>query len=541
METIYKIFYFKKSVLTLFIVLFFTVSCGDDFLKDELLSDTSVEFLYSTPEGLEQAVVGLYTLNRQIYEDRSLNGSIPLILQAKSDLAVGVTGEISLYSRLLWGSSLGDFGTASGINKYWVHYYKIVDRCNAIIKAAENLDGIDEDRKNQILSEAKCMRANSIFSLYRLFNNIFVNTEPTTPENAFDKPQDKTSKEDIFKLLKSDLDFAILNLEYTSPQFGRFTQGTARHIRANVAMWEDVPDWVEAAAQADAIIESGFHSLVPSTKDVFAGDLNHSETLFASLFERETIGGGGEHILNWNVVSESSAADGVVHSVENGGAGIGFMSLNQYMIDLLNEDPNDDRKNSSYYIFDYLYNDEATLPAGKNIGDPLDLYVNHPTDQNQFMLYYRRQNPGVIKFLDENAEPTDRAHYKNIMVYRLAETYLIGAEAHMMLGNDTKALEYLNTVRNRANAASKTTIDLETILDEGARELAFEGQRWYTLKRTGKLFEFLSDHMNNDNMNESYPEGNPKDILREYMQNWPIPQEQMGLLGPNYPQNDGYN
>jgi hypothetical protein len=127
------------------------------------------------------------------------------------------------------------------------------------------------------------------------------------------------------------------------------------------------------------------------------------------------------------------------------------------------------------------------------------------------------------------------------MVYRLAETYLIGAEAHMMSGNDAKALEYLNTVRNRANAASKATIDLQTILDERARELAFEGQRWYTLKRTGKLYEFLLDHMNNDNMNESYPEGNPKVILQEYMENWPIPPQQLDLLGPTYPQNDGYN
>lgn len=539
MKTIDNIFHFKRKAFILFVVVLFSFSCSDEFLKDELLSDTSVDFLYTTPEGLESAVVGLYTLNRQLYEDRSLNGAYPLILQAKSDLAVGVTGEVSLYSRLLWGFSLGDFGTASGINKYWVHYYKIVDRCNAIIQSAENLGGIDENRKNQILSEAKCMRANSFFTLYRLFNNIFVNTNPTNPDNAFDKPQDKTSKEEIFALLKSDLDFAIANLDYTTPEFGRITQGTARHIRAKVAMWEE--DWTEAAAQTDAIIESGNHSLVPTTKEVFAGDLNHSETLFTSNFERETIGGGGEHILNWNIVSESHAADGVVHSVENGGAGVGFLSLNDYVINLLNEDPNDDRKDNTYYIFEYLYNDELSLPAGKNIGDPLDLYVNHPTDQNQFMLYYRRQNPGVIKFLDENAEPTDRAHYKNIMVYRLAETYLIGSEAHMMLGDDVKALEYLNEVRNRANAASKTTIDLQTILDERARELAFEGQRWFTLKRTGKLFEFLIDHMNNDNLNESYPEGNPKDILREYMQNWPIPQEQIGLLGPNYPQNDGYN
>ncbi len=538
MKTTYTTFYSNRSIWTLFIALFFTVSCSDDLLKDELLSDTSVDFLYSTPEGLETAVVGLYTLNRQIYEDNRWNGANPLILQAKSDLSVGITGEISLYSRLLWGFSLGDFGTASGINKYWIHFYKIVDRSNAVIQGAENLGGIDEARKNQILAEAKWMRANAYFSLYRLFNNIFVTTQPTTPDNVFDVAQDKSSEEEIFTLLKSDLDFAIEHLDYTTTQFGRVTQGAARHLRAKVAMWQD--DWVEAAAQTDAIIDSGFHSLVPSTNDVFSGDLNHSETLFAAQFARETIGGGGEHIMNWNIVSESSAADGVIHSVENGGAGAGFLSLNQYAIDLLNEDPNDDRKNSSYYIFEYLYNDEVTLPAGKNIGDPLDLYVNHPTDQNQFMLYYRRQNPAVIKFLDENAEATDRNHYKNIMIYRLAETYLIGSEAHMMLGDNAKAIQYLNEVRNRANAASISTINIEAILDERARELAFEGQRWYTLKRTGKLFEYLMDHMNNDNMNESYPEGNPKVILQDYMQNWPIPQQQIELLGPNYPQNIGY-
>lgn len=538
MKTIYNILYFKRSTWVLFTILLFS-SCEEDFLKDELLSDTSVDFLYTTPEGLESAVVGLYTLNRQLYEDQGFNGANPLILQAKSDLAVGVTGEASLYSRLLWGFSLGDFGTASGLNKYWVHYYKIVDRCNAIIQATENLPGIEESRKNQILSEAKCMRANSFFTLYRLFNNIFVSTEPTTPENAFDTPQDKSSKEEIFSLLKSDLDYAINSLEYTTPQFGRWTQASARHLRAKVAMWED--DWTEAAAQADAIINSGNHNLVPTTKEVFAGDLNHSETLFASMFQEKTIGGGAPHILSWNVVSTSSNALGVIQSIENGGAAAGFLSLNQYVIDLLNEDPNDDRKDESYYIFNYRYNDETSLPPGKELGDPLDLYENHPTDQNEFMLYYRRQNPGVLKFFDENVEPTDRNHFKNIMVYRLAETYLIGAEAHMMLANNTKALEYVNAVRNRANAASITTIDLQAILDERARELAFEGQRWFTLKRTGKLYEFLLDHMNNDNMNESYPEGNPKDILQEYMQNWPIPQQQIDLLGLDYPQNDGYN
>jgi hypothetical protein len=529
----------KRNFLVLCLIMFITSSCEEDFLKDELLSTTSVDFLLNSEEGLEIAVVGLYTTNRVPYEGDAFNGANPLILQAKSDLALGLTGEISLYSRLLWGFSLGDFGTATGINSYWVNNYKLIARSNEIIAAAESLTDIDEAKKNQILAEAKCMRAKGYFTLYRLFNNIFVNTTPATPDNVFDVPQDKSSEEDIFAILRSDLDFAIVNLDYTTQEFGRWTQGSARHLRAKVAMWEE--DWEEAANQADSVITSGYHSLVANTKDVFTQTKNHSETLFAVQFENETIGGGGQHIMNWSTVANSAAAPGIVQSVENGGAGIGFLTLNDYAIDLLNEDPNDDRKNNSYYIFEYLFNDESSLPAGKQIGDPLDLYVNHPSDANQFQLYYFRQNPGVLKFLDRNVEPTDRNHFSNVMVYRLAETYLIGAEAHMMNGNSEKGMEYLNDVRKRANATPVTSIDLQVVLDERARELAFEGQRWFTLKRTGKLFDFLVDHMNNDNMNESYPEGNPKEILRDYMQNWPIPQGQINLLGPNYPQNDGYN
>src|SRR5690606_25097850 len=463
-----------KGIFAVLLSLVLFISCEKDFLEDNLHSDTSVNFLYYTAEGLESAVVGLHSLHRNIYQQQSQNGTYPLILKAKSDLGVGITGEVSLYCRLLWGASLGDYGTTSGINAHWVHFYRLVDRTNAIIKSAENLADIDQSRRDQILAEAKAMRAHAFFSLYRLFNNIFITTEPTTPENAFDVPQDKSSAEEIFALLRSDLDFAIAHLDYAPEQFGRWGQGAARHLRAKVAMWEN--DWSEAAAQADAVINSGYHTLV-TTDQVFAGSLEHSESLFTINFMKETIGGGSPHIMSWNMVAGYSDAPGMIQSIENGGAGAGFISLNQYVIDLLNEDPDDNRKNNTYYIFNYAYNDPAALPPGKELGDPLDLYENHPTDQNEFMLYYRRQNPGVLKFFDENVEPTDRNHFKNIMIYRLAETYLIGAEAHMMMSNTTKALEYLNKIRERANTDPVSTIDLQTVLDERARELAFEGQR----------------------------------------------------------------
>ena len=128
------------------------------------------------------------------------------------------------------------------------------------------------------------------------------------------------------------------------------------------------------------------------------------------------------------------------------------------------------------------------------------------------------------------------------MIYRLAETYLIGAEAHLESGNTSKALEYLNKVRLRAGVAPATTVSIESILEENARELAFEGHRWYTLKRKGLLYEYLIDHMNDDLLNDYYERNhvNPKKVLTPGMIHLPIPQNQLDLLGPNYPQNDAY-
>jgi hypothetical protein len=244
--------------------------------------------------------------------------------------------------------------------------------------------------------------------------------------------------------------------------------------------------------------------------------------------------------MNWQTVSHYSALPGLTQSLENGGDGFGFLSLNPYVIDLLQDDANDSRR-KHYYVFEYKYNDEKTLPPGKQLGDVLNEYERVATG-DEFFLYYKRQNPGVIKFLDPNVEPTDRMHFKNVMIYRLAETYLIGAEAHLESGNSAKALSYLNAVRSRAGVALASSATIDNIFEERARELAFEGQRWYALKRKGLLYDYLMDHMNDDLLNDYYARNhvNPKSVLTPGMIDLPIPQAQLDLLGPNYPQNEAY-
>lgn len=540
---IFRTFSMKKISILICAVLSITLlgSCyPDDFLKDELLSDTSVEFLYNSEEGISNAIIGLYSINREPYERDWFNGAIPLILTAKSDLAAGIDGEISLFSNCFWGCSAGDYGSEAAFGYFWAHHYRIIDISNSIIQGANTLinQGAASDRLNQNLAEAYVFRAHSYFTLFRMFRNIYIKTEPTTPETAFDRPDSPSSQDQIFELIRSDLNFATENLKYNSHANGRWNKGAVDHIRAKVEMWEG--NYASAATIIDDLINNSPHQLV-SIDQVFSGELDHNETLFSIQFERQTIGGGSWQQMNWQTVSHYSAVPGLKQSIDNGGDGFGFLTLNPYMIDLLNEYSTDKRKDH-YYIFEYKYNDENALPAGKSIGDPLDLY-KRVAENDEFFLFYKRQNPGVIKFLDTNVEPTDRMHSKNVMVYRLAEAFLIGSEAHLELGNTTKALQYLNSVRTRAGIPPLTEISIDLIFEERARELAFEGQRWYSLKRKGLLYQYLMDHMNDDLLNSYYERNhvNPKNVLTPGMIHLPIPQSQLDLLGRNYPQNEAYN
>jgi len=321
--------------LFVFIIAVQLSSCySDDFLKDELLSDTSIDFLYNSEEGISNAVVGLYSLNREPYERDWFNGAIPLILTAKSDLAAGIDGEISLFSNCFWGCSAGDYGSEAAFGYFWAHNYRIIDITNSIIRGGENLvsQGQTSPGLTQSIAEARAFRAHAYFTLYRLFNKIYVKTEPTTPETAFDRPDQASSAEEIFALIRSDLNYASDNLAYSSPILGRWNKGAVDHVRAKVEMWNK--NYAEAASIVDELIQSSPHALV-DVDEVFNGELDHSETLFTIQFERQTIGGGAWHQMNWQTVSHYSALPGLTQSLENGGDGFGFLSLNPYVIDLL--------------------------------------------------------------------------------------------------------------------------------------------------------------------------------------------------------------
>lgn len=534
------------------------------YLEEKPTTQFTADFVYNTPEGLESGVIALYNLQRAFYNNPGANnGSNPIVIDSRDDLTIPRGGEISNYGKMNSGTKPENSGVFS---EYWKTYYKIIDRANGIIKAAETMTGIEDGRKNQILAQAKFFRANSIFTLYKLFNNIFVTTEPTTPQNATTIILDKSPEAVVYTQIKTDLAFAVANLPMTTTDFGRITQATARHVKAEVALWQ--LDWQEAKLQSEAVINSGFYSLVSSPAQVFAGDLKNSETLWALQFKFGV--DGGQNKINFNLMPNyAELIPGSKYSVAEGGRGFGWLTCNNYLRDLLNSYPNDLRVNGTYYVKDYVYNDPVTVPNQALLGT----VIVHPSWQefaassSNRNFWFIRLNTGCKKYFPDDGIPTQDAQTKNIMLARLAETYLFAAEANLMLGNigtiadgplAKTALGQLNAVKARAGIPKVANITIDSVLNEEAKEMAFEGRRLYMLKRLGKLYSYVTNHAGYGWAGDLSPENSTagganntparplpykndaRRNMKPYMVNWPIPTSEINLLGPNYPQNTGY-
>ncbi|MGB5417280.1 RagB/SusD family nutrient uptake outer membrane protein, partial [Algibacter sp.] len=243
-------------------------------------------------------------------------------------------------------------------------------------------------------------------------------------------------------------------------------------------------------------------------------------------------------MMNANYVAQYFNISGIEANIEQGGRGFARILPNLYLLGLLAEDSNDTRDDNTYFRLKFYYT------SGDRVGEEVDNYapitdLSNPS--SNYTTYYQRMHPCCIKFAQEDDNPDSYLNRSNITVYRLAETYLIAAEAIMRSTGDP--LPYINAVRTRAGATPVASVNQQTILDERARELAFEGQRWFTLKRMGQSvidFQITSYAGDGEYFPNNLGSKDPRTNWQSHFINWPIAQRDMDLLGSSYPQNDGY-
>lgn len=598
----------KLTILICLVNAFFLGSCKK-FLTEEAEDKFTASTLFETPEGLEKMVLALYPYERGLVIKGNANGLLAAYLwnERTTDLCNFTTGDDANLSRF---SSPGPTSNIRGLiySPYWTHRYYIIGRTNEIIYYGAKFG----DEVKQTVAEAAFWRAYSYYGLWSKFSRLFLSVDPVTRENMDGLVYTPTDSASLFKQMYADAEKAIEGLPPTrdAQNLGRVTKAAARHQLALIAAW--AKDWETVAKQVELIDAENIVKLEATPDRVFnRSDLYAtSETLFAMRFSKER-GGGNGHRIGSQYINLIAEVD-YTHRLENGvlikyntdnlGKQWGLVYPNSY---LMSRYKTGDKRLTAYYKTDYAYqnpNKLITVPVAQLKTDAsTGKQYYHTTNRTSAPVTVKIGDiirgrdiaaaPGGAKIDRRNLLPSSLKMYdawnkaldadgatssvKDVMIYRLAESYLLAAEAYFRLGNTTKALEYYNKTWKRAgNVAETNPVTFQMIMDEQARELAFEGRRWDFLKRNGIWYDQVrryagdftkfpaaavgysaSTYGVSDGRDAAFApnpdfyadfNGSDNDVLIRYNVkpfhvNWPIPQDQIDAMGATqFPQTDGY-
>lgn len=536
------------ALLTLALVASAATSCKK-YLELESKTNITNKWLYETPEGLSRAVVALYDLDRKIAKPSNDNNDCYVVqmLDYSTDLMVyrgGTAAALARLDNLMPNNAV--------IEAFWNHHYNIIGKANEIIFAAEGMD-LEDPVVKRAWAEAKFFRGRAYFELYKRFERLYLNTVPTGVDNL-QREFKPASREDIFERIRIDLDAAAENLAWETPQgasaaqHGRVTKATAKHVRAQFAMWEN--DWntaIDACEEIFAHPELFDFERHPENVFLSGIELRSKEVLWAYQFSTNMGGGAtgsttltGHRLGLTTLPSYHAMGKYFTIASDMGGYGWGRVYPNTYLLSLFDQEK--DSRYTELICTELICNNRADASYGK----PYDLELSKGKADYITNLHFFTK-----KYFDcwSNADQPDlRSSFKDLPVYRLGETALMCCEAyfHRDGGASTDALKYYNKTWQRAgNNEEHGPLTLDMILDEYARECNFEGVRWPLLKRLGILAERVQSHAGDSKTEDPYLHQNYTDARRNFVAGkhevWPIPQSQIDMMGKSFPQHEVWN
>ncbi len=495
---------YLKSSITLFSLslLFFSTAC-EDFLDKKPLGDLTSEVFYETQDDAVLATNAIYNAYRAWF----VTGGFPIADIMSDDMVKGSSPQdgagLNQINNFTFTASEGAF------SNIWSALFVGVRRANIVLEKVPDIE-MDESLKTRLLAEARFLRASFYFELARSYGDVpkvlTANPERNTPRSAV--------AEIYNEIIIPDLQFALANLpkksEYEVDDLGRVTQGAAQGMLAKVYLFRG--NFTDAQTQAEAVITSGEYSLPADFAEEFAPDqVQGSGSIFEISAIRENFANGGNQYGQTQGVRGTVLVNG-----EPTGKGWGF---GRPTVDIINfYEEGDPRMDASViFVGDTIYG-EIVIGDG---GTPDTTYT--ADGQIEQLETY---NQKVFMTGIENAQ---WGHNRQMLRY--ADVLLMAAEAANENGNSGLALQYLNQVRTRAfndpNAAiivSEQSALRQLIYDERRVELAFEGERFYDLVRTGRAVDVLGPLGFKENSNELFP----------------VPQSEIDITEGAITQNPGY-
>lgn len=544
------------------VLLVVAVSC--DVLNEEIVSGVTADTFYSTPEGFKDAVNAAYEPLRQYYGQEHGGNLTVMGTDIITNGGHGGFHYMNNYDAEMNSES-------SPFWHLWNNFYQAINTTNAAINRANDVD-MTEDEKNARLGEVHFLRAHYYFILVQHFGPIHLTLEETV---GVETEAERTPENAIYEAIVADLEFAIKHLPAEQEEFGRATEPAAKQMLSLVLLTRGYKDFAapddfsRAAALADEVINNYNFRLLDDLTDVFDHDNEqNAEVIWSVQYTQDPllnqpIGNRSHlHYRPWYEVFN----DGLVRALEPG-YGRPWIRFRPTQFGMENYRPLDvDSRYKKIFQDVWYYNDESTLPAGAAIGDTAvwvtdqyltqadvdaiesrlpgvkggqSLFTWHKDNQEDPWYWHINMYPSLTKVDDFKRPSINFAEgSRDYIVYRLAESYLIAAEALLQDGQPAEAVDYVNAIRRRAAWPGKeiqmeitsAELDIDFLLDERGREFYGEQKRWLDLKRTGKLVERV----------KLYNPTKAADNIQEYHTLRPIPANQLTRTTNEYPQNPGY-
>ncbi|MCC7466073.1 MAG: RagB/SusD family nutrient uptake outer membrane protein [Saprospiraceae bacterium] len=387
--------------------------------------------------------------------------------------------------------------TNSNVSRDWRYLYSTIGKCNTVINNVRSVTdpALTNDRKEQIVGEASFIRAFMYFQAVQLWGDVPLQLKEVKTISAANLdeiyPQifpARSPQAEVYAQIIADLETALSRVPVTAAHKGFATRGAVNALLAKVYATQEPHDWSKVSQYCDVVIAGGY-ALLPDYEQLWTlGNENTSESIFEINYN------GGAPDGNWGTKMFR---------------GLDWKKFNIPSNDLiaLFESENDTKRKNASIIYDNV--------SGK-WSDP-----HYPQTKYPFINKWRNFQEGSNQ---------------NYIFIRLADILLLKAEALNEMGDQSGAAALVNQIRSRVNLGptpAVTQSEMRLAIEKERRlELAFEGHRWYDLKRTGRAIEVINAVTDHTGQPIGY-NLTPERLV------WPIPQAELDKNG-RLLQNAGY-
>ena len=484
-------------------------SCLEKFPKDYILDTEAMTSL----NGAEQIVTGVYTayMSSGLY-----SGYLTLLPDIQSDLVMAVEGNSNTYGEIYQWTFRP---TNREIESIYAGLYTVIGRCNFYLDQVDALretltNDIDIQTLDQYTGEVYCARGLAYAELIKCFCEAYKGDEEAKNQLGVvlrtsyfkEEPVKRANLKDSYARVIYDLEKAIELLDEDNSYYDSayFTQAAAQAIRARVALY--MGDWQTAVDYSTKLINNTERfELSLASYTVTSDGMNEVDYLWHYDSGYEVI---------WRIGYTSTSYGGAL--------GQNFLSFN-----------ND---------YTYYYPDYVPAQAALKLYNSADARYNAYFAELQTGYSHQLSWPLLIKYYGNRELMSLYIYHVNMpKPIRLAEQYLIRAEAYCNLGKYSAASTDLSALRKARMKSGSTTVSvsetnwLQTISDERVRELFMEGFRLNDLKRWGMGFERTTQaSVQAEGSRLKVDASNPRFV-------WPIPKHEIEAPGSEVQGNPSNN